>query len=285
MAKFLTTVGNSFFIEQIILGSTEKLTLVTPFLKFSKTIVERLADAERKSIKITLIYGKNELPKKEKEILYSFKNIRIFFCENLHAKCYFNDSAMIITSMNLYEFSERNNREMGIYIEKESDEEIFKHALEEVESIQNASVLEKDFEIKEEKEIQSTLELDPNYDDRWNFHLPKLSKLLKEKYPDYEVNLNSKIEVKNFPYKGIDLEIGSTLNFTFEKSLNYNSIKYKKKEILNSKMPEIRFYWNYFKLNIYPEKNYVPELSSEGLNQMTDKYFKITETVYETLTN
>lgn len=285
MAKFLTTVGNSFFIEQIILGSTEKLTLVTPFLKFSKTIVERLADAERKSIKITLIYGKNELPKKEKEILYSFKNIRIFFCENLHAKCYFNDSAMIITSMNLYEFSERNNREMGIYIEKESDEEIFNHALEEVESIQNASVLEKDFEIKEEKEIQSTLELDPNYDDRWNFHLPKLSKLLKEKYPDYEVNLNSKIEVKNFPYKGIDLEIGSTLNFTFEKSLNYNSIKYKKKEILNSKMPEIRFFWNYFKLSIYPDKNYVPELSSVGLNQMVDKYFKITETVYETLTN
>lgn len=285
MAKFSTTVGNTFFIEQIILGSTEKLTLVTPFLKFSKTLIERLSDAERKGIKMTLIYGKSELPKKEKEILYAFKNIKIYYCANLHAKCYFNDSAMIITSMNLYEFSERNNREMGIYIEKEIDEEIFKHALEEVESIQNASVLEKDFEVKEEKKKELIFELDPNYNDRWNFHLPVLFKLLQEKYPNHEITINSKLEVKGFPYKGINLEVGSTLHFMFDKSINYSSIKEKRKEIIKSKMPEIRFFWNYFKLDIYPEKRYVPELNIDGLNQMVDKYFKIIETVYNALSH
>ena len=69
----------------------------------------------------------------------------------------------------------------------------------------------------------------------------------------------------------------------FDKSINYNLIKDKKKEIVRSEMPEIRFYWNYYKLDIYPEKKYVPELNNEGLNQMVDKYFKIIETVYNAL--
>lgn len=41
--------------------------------------------------------------------------------------------------MNLYEFSERNNREMGLLIERASDIDIYEETLREIESIKNAS--------------------------------------------------------------------------------------------------------------------------------------------------
>ncbi|MGB3182862.1 MAG: phospholipase D family protein [Cyclobacteriaceae bacterium] len=132
MAKFLTTTGNSFYIEQIILKADRHLTLCTPYLSLSKNLYDRLIDAGLRNIAITLIYGKSELNEAERLKIESFTNIEVFFCENLHAKCYLNEKSMIITSMNLYEFSERNNREMGILIEKGSDELIFQEALDEI---------------------------------------------------------------------------------------------------------------------------------------------------------
>ena len=40
-------------------------------------------------------------------------HVHLYFSKNLHAKCYLNEKKMIITSMNLYEFSQVNNREMA----------------------------------------------------------------------------------------------------------------------------------------------------------------------------
>ena len=48
---------------------------------------------------------------------------------------------MIISSMNLHQYSERNNREMGIFIEKEDDYEMFIDAINEANSIKNSSRL------------------------------------------------------------------------------------------------------------------------------------------------
>lgn len=42
--------------------------------------------------------------------------------------------------MNLYEFSEKNNREMGVLLEKVEDESLYKNAIDEVASIIKAAV-------------------------------------------------------------------------------------------------------------------------------------------------
>ena len=47
------------------------------------------------------------------------------FVQNLHAKCYISESAAIITSMNLYEFSQQNNDEMGILVSHTEDAELY----------------------------------------------------------------------------------------------------------------------------------------------------------------
>ena len=70
-------------------------------------------------IDIRIVYGKSELQPAEVNWLKNLHYIRTSYCHNLHAKCYISENACIITSLNLYEFSQVNNNEMGIYIERD----------------------------------------------------------------------------------------------------------------------------------------------------------------------
>ncbi len=135
MAKFLTTSGTSYHIEQIIIGAQTNIILLSPYLFLSRTLLERLQDADRRGIKIGIVYSQNKLRQAEIEVVKNFKNLEIFYSPNLHAKCYFNRQEMIITSMNMYEFSEKNNREMGILINRQEDNQIYVDTCREVKSI------------------------------------------------------------------------------------------------------------------------------------------------------
>lgn len=135
MAEFLTTSGTSYQIEKIIIDAKQKLVLVSPYLQLSKTFFERLKDASHKGVKIIIIYGKDELKPNERNSLAELKNVELYYFENLHAKCYFNEAKMVITSMNMYEFSEKNNREMGVGIDKLIDKDLYENALNETLSI------------------------------------------------------------------------------------------------------------------------------------------------------
>lgn len=135
MAKFLTTTGVSFHLEQLINKANENLILISPFLRINDKIKQSLEDKNRLKMDIRVIYGKNELQPEENNWLKSMQSIRTSFCKDLHAKCYLNEKEAIITSMNLYEFSQVNNNEMGIYIEKEKDPEVYKDVLEEAKRL------------------------------------------------------------------------------------------------------------------------------------------------------
>ncbi|MGV7105046.1 phospholipase D family protein [Flavobacterium sp. U410] len=139
MAEFLTTNGTSYHIENIIIGAEKKLVLVSPYLQISKTFYERLKDASKKNVEIKIIFGKDELKPNERNSLAELKNLELLFFENLHAKCYFNEKEMVITSMNMYEFSEKNNREMGVFITRQNDKNIFDKAVNETLSIIQSS--------------------------------------------------------------------------------------------------------------------------------------------------
>ena len=135
MAEFLTTNGTSYHIENIIIEAKTKLVLVSPYLQISKTFYERLKDASNKNVAIKIIYGKDELKPNEKNSLAELKNVELFYFQNLHAKCYLNESKMVITSMNMYEFSEKTNREMGVLIDRNIDKDLFEKAVAETLSI------------------------------------------------------------------------------------------------------------------------------------------------------
>jgi hypothetical protein len=125
MAKFLDTTGVSYHLEQIIKTASERLVLISPFLKMNERIKELLDDKDRLKLDIRVIYGKNELLPDENNWLKTKNSIRTSFCKNLHAKCYVNEREALLTSMNLYDFSQANNNEMGIYIIKSEEADLF----------------------------------------------------------------------------------------------------------------------------------------------------------------
>ena len=139
MAEFLTTKGVSYKIENIIRNAKKDVVLVSPFLQLSQTFLERLKEAELHKVHITIIYGKDQLQTNEAEQLSQLKKLDLYYLDNLHAKCFYNESELVITSMNMYNFSEQVNREMGICVTKKDDPQLFEEAVRESISIKNAA--------------------------------------------------------------------------------------------------------------------------------------------------
>lgn len=135
MAKFLNTSATNYFLEELIKSAKDRLILISPFLKLNDRIKELLQDKNRLKIDVRIVYGKNELQPEEINWLRELTYIRTSFCKNLHAKCYLNEEACIITSLNLYEFSQINNNEMGVFVSRQDDTELYKGAYEEAQRI------------------------------------------------------------------------------------------------------------------------------------------------------
>lgn len=137
MAKFINTRKAVSEIEELIKNADEKLILISPYLKLSKDFKELLAYRNSKEKLTTVVFGKQELNPDEMKFLQGLRYVILKYNESLHAKCYINDDKMIITSLNLYEFSMANNKEMGILIDKsaEADFQLFEDAYKEADFI------------------------------------------------------------------------------------------------------------------------------------------------------
>jgi phosphatidylserine/phosphatidylglycerophosphate/cardiolipin synthase-like enzyme len=135
MAKFLNTSATNYYLEELIKQTRERLIIISPFLKFNDRIKELLADKDRMKIDVRLVYGKSELAPQEINWLRSLEFVRTSFCQNLHAKCYLNEEVAIITSMNLYDFSQVNNNEMGVYIQRETEPDLYRETYDEAQRL------------------------------------------------------------------------------------------------------------------------------------------------------
>ena len=135
MVKFLNSSGISYHLENLIKNANTSLFLISPYLKFNPRIKQLLDDRNRLRIDIRIIYGKVDLQTEESKWLKSMDSIKVLFSKNLHAKCYINEKEAIITSMNLYDFSQQNNIEMGIHVTKEDDPKLYQDIKGEVTSL------------------------------------------------------------------------------------------------------------------------------------------------------
>lgn len=132
MAKFLNTSAVNYYLEELIKNAQERLVLISPYLRVNDRIRELIEDKNRLKIDIRIIYGKSELQPDEVAWLKSLEFVRISYCHNLHAKCYLNEKEGIITSLNLYDFSQVNNNEMGVFISREQDNVLYDETYQEV---------------------------------------------------------------------------------------------------------------------------------------------------------
>ncbi len=59
--------------------------------------------------------------------------------QDLHAKCYLNENEALLTSMNLYEFSQSNNDEMGLIVSKREEPDLYDKIRQRVDAYREAS--------------------------------------------------------------------------------------------------------------------------------------------------
>ncbi len=124
MAKFITGVELEEAIYDIIWNAEETLLIVSPFIRlddYFKTLFKK--HLNNPNLHIVIVFGKNEndvkrsLSKSDFDYFKSFMNISVVYVPNLHAKYYGNEHKGVITSINLYDFSFKNNIEFGVYSE------------------------------------------------------------------------------------------------------------------------------------------------------------------------
>lgn len=135
MAKFLNTTGLSYRLEELIKNTKDQLILISPYLQFNQRVKNNLENLHIQKIDIRIIYRKNNLGVEDQNWLENQIGIRTSLCKSLHAKCYINESEAIVTSMNLYEFSQQNNEEMGIVVNKNDDVELYDDINKEVKKL------------------------------------------------------------------------------------------------------------------------------------------------------
>jgi hypothetical protein len=135
MAKFLTTENAYSEIVNITRKADKELVFISPFIKIPDDLLARFKYLDDKGVKITLVCREKELKDEERNRLSNIDHLELRFLENLHAKCFYNQESMVITSLNLYEQSQRKKREMGVLLTKTEDKEIFSEAHEEANFI------------------------------------------------------------------------------------------------------------------------------------------------------
>lgn len=140
MATFLTTTDTSAAIERVIRTAKKELTLMSAYVYPRVIYLERLKDAAKRGVNITLVFGKRPLDAKVMALFKEVDNITIYYLDVLHAKCFVNESEAIVTSLNLLNGSEDKNREMGVRLEQAADTEAYMECVDEVRSILSVAV-------------------------------------------------------------------------------------------------------------------------------------------------
>ena len=142
MVKFLETTGVTYELTGLIKKSKEKLWLVSPYVEINDQIRGHIRSSDTRNVDIRVIFRKDSKIKPDDlSFLNNLKMKHLFECKNLHAKCYLNENTAIVTSMNLYDYSQTHNREIGIKIDRETaeDKDLYDQIYQEMLSITEAS--------------------------------------------------------------------------------------------------------------------------------------------------
>ena len=127
MAELLKTKRIASELEELISTAKKYICIFSYSLKIDSIYIQRLKAASKRGVHITLVFGVEPYNLDALKEIYKFENCNIYFKEYLHAKFYYNEDTLIIASMNLSEFSEKNNYEIGVLFQKKHHETVFEN--------------------------------------------------------------------------------------------------------------------------------------------------------------
>ncbi len=125
MAEFITGEKLANEVYDIIFNAKKKLLIVSPYIKLDNYFKKGIFDEHKKypEREIIIVFGKNKknpersFSKQDFDYFKDFPNICVVYVENLHAKYYANEVKGVVTSINLYDYSFKNNIEFGVLSE------------------------------------------------------------------------------------------------------------------------------------------------------------------------
>jgi hypothetical protein len=200
------------------------------------------------------------------------ENLNLLSHPNLHSKCFYNGKYLIIGSMNLYDYSQRNNREMGVLFRRfdegskgwnnykfgKDDDSIFQDAILEIQSIITASNIEKESNLTLHKGFDMQI-AKTNFDiivEKCN-GLNKFSK--NKKFVPYQSGDHWLAKCENFLDRvNVVFDKGNiTIELKFEESRLEDLFKHLSTKYYQNEYRVIscfRMYWTYLKPSIalYP---------------------------------
>lgn len=140
MAQFLDGTGISSALTDLIKNSEKEIFLVSPYIKLTSISKKYIQSTEGKNIDIHFVHRSDApLKSEDQSFLKQLKNVKIYSCDDLHAKCYLNENFGVISTMNMHEHSQTYNWEMGVGFSKKEDSTLYRETLKEIMRILEAS--------------------------------------------------------------------------------------------------------------------------------------------------
>ena len=120
-------------IENLFKSESEYLILLSPYLQITKKLMYLLSSPESK---IYIFYREcNNLNEMKRDL----PRVCFINAPELHAKVYLTESTAIIASLNLYEYSQINNFEIGVSFTKADDLDNYKKLLQKMPSARTSN--------------------------------------------------------------------------------------------------------------------------------------------------
>ena len=115
--QFLTTKAIGYYLEKMLEEASQKIVIVSPYIKMSLRVRDILMEKLKAGVEVTIIHREDFADKELATAVIQRKN--------LHAKCFMTEKAVIVGSMNLYDYSQVNNDEMAFLIENDGKVDLF----------------------------------------------------------------------------------------------------------------------------------------------------------------
>lgn len=231
MANFITGNELNLQIEKLFENAKETLILISPFIKlhdrYKSSLMTKLKEDK---LKIIVVFGKNEENRSKSissEDLSFFKelpNVEIRYEKRLHAKYYATENTAIISSMNLYSYSQDNNIESGIITSKKlisSDESLdvkaskyFERVIEQAELIfKNTPVYDNVLLGIKKRYKNSRIEVD------------RIDDFFRDSTKSEKNDFQNEVEIKENSHIGYCIRTGIEIDFDIERPLSYRAYK------------------------------------------------------------
>jgi hypothetical protein len=102
-------------VIDLVQAARRRVVLVSPYFRVWGHLENALQQASRQSVQLNVVFRRDKREEYRDLVDQLHKlSARVFDFKDLHAKVYVNESACILTSMNLYDYSAQNSEEFAI---------------------------------------------------------------------------------------------------------------------------------------------------------------------------